>query len=131
MVPTLMDVGLTKEVEFDIGKTLNERNLKNMYLITAVIDLSETMDKNNVSSRIIPIEDYPIFTKEDPQESLESYIADSLATYVAPITYSFDEILETAPDVYSLKRKRKSKSMSGRCRRRVVQNAAEFKNFLL
>lgn len=103
MVPTLIDVGLTKEVEFDIGKTFNERNLKNMYLITSVIDLSETMDKKIVASRRIHIADYPLFTKEDPQEDLESYITDHLATGVMPVAYSFEELQDSTPDPYSLK----------------------------
>lgn len=61
-----MEVGLPKEVEFDVRKTFNCRNLKNMYLITSVIDPSETLDTKIVASRRIPITDYPIFTKEYP-----------------------------------------------------------------
>lgn len=110
LVKNLIDIGFTKEVGIEIGKTFNGKNLKNMSLITVVTDPSKDMDKNVVSSRIIPIEDYPIFTKEDPQELLESYIADCLATCVLPVAYSFDKLLETTSDVYSLKRKRKSKS---------------------
>lgn len=65
IVQTLIDICLTKEVDIDIGKTFNGRNLKNMSLINVVIDPSEALDRNIVSSRRIPIEDYPIFTKED------------------------------------------------------------------
>lgn len=107
---TLMEVGLTKEVEFGIGKKLNGRNLKNMSLITFVIDPSETLERKTVTSRIIPIVDYPIFTKEDPPELLKSYIVDCLATGLTPVAYSFDELPDNALDVYSLKRMRKSKS---------------------
>lgn len=105
-----MEVRLTKEVKFDVGKTFNGRNLKNMSLITIVIDPSETLDSNTISSRRFPITDHPIFTKEDPQELLESCIVDCLATCVTQISYYFDELPDHAPDVYSLKRKRKSRS---------------------
>lgn len=66
LVQTLIEVGLTKEVEFHIGNTFNGRNLKNISLISFVIDPSETMDRKIVASIRIPIDDYPLFTKEDP-----------------------------------------------------------------
>lgn len=40
---------------------------------------------------------------------MESYIVDCLTTNVAPIAYSYNELPETTPDVYSLKRKRGSR----------------------
>ena len=61
-----MEVCLTKDVKFNVGKTFNGRSMKNMSLITVFIDPSELMDKNTFSSRGIPIYDYPLFTKEDP-----------------------------------------------------------------
>lgn len=39
---------------------------------------------------------------------MESYIANYLATCVTPIAYSFEGLPETGPNLYSLKRKRKS-----------------------
>lgn len=109
LVQKLMEVGLTKEVEFYVRKTFSGRNLKNMSLIIVVIHPSETLDRNTVASRRIPIIDYHIFTKEDPPELLASYIVDCLVTCVTPVAYSFDELPDQAPDVYSLKRKKKSK----------------------
>lgn len=38
---------------------------------------------------------------------MELYIADYLAIGVVPVAYSFEELLETTPDVYSLKRDKK------------------------
>lgn len=64
-----------------------------------VIDPSETLDKRTFSSIRIPIKDYPLFSNEDPQEVLESYIVDCLATGVTPVAYSYDELQETALDV--------------------------------
>lgn len=99
LVQTMMEVGLTKEVEIDVGMTFDGRNLKNMSLITAVINPSETLDRNTVASRRIPITDYLIFTKEDPLERLKSYIVGFLATSLTPVAYSFDELPNHAPDV--------------------------------
>ena len=48
-----MEVGLTKEVEFNVGNTFNGMNLKNMSLIIVFTAPSETMDRNTVASRII------------------------------------------------------------------------------
>lgn len=45
-VLTLIDVGLTKEVNIDIGKVFNG---KNMSLLSSVIDLSEAQDKNAIA----------------------------------------------------------------------------------
>lgn len=101
---------MRKEFKINIGKTFNGRNLKNMSLITTVSNPSETLDMKTVASRRIPIADYPLFTKEDPQEVLESYIVDFLSTCLTSVAYSFYELLDNALDVYSLKRKRKSKS---------------------
>lgn len=69
---------------------------------TTITDPSETLDRKTVASRRIPIDDYPFFTKEDPQEVLESYIANFLATGVTLVAYSYNELTEIAPDVYSL-----------------------------
>lgn len=109
LVHTLIEVSLTKEVEADMGKTFNRRNLKNMSLITTISDPYKIMGRKIISSRIIPIDGYPIFTKEDPIELMESYIGDCLATCLTTIAYSFDELPDHASDVYSLKIKRKSK----------------------
>lgn len=64
LVQTLIDVGLTKEVNIDIRRVFNEKNLKNISLISSVIDPSESLDKNAVASKRMPVE--VIFTKEDP-----------------------------------------------------------------
>lgn len=82
-----------------------------MSLIPSIIDPSKSMDKNAVSSRRIPVDDYPIFTKEDPLEILESYIVDYLATCVTLVAFSFDKLLKIAHDIYYLERKRKSNKM--------------------
>lgn len=66
---------------------------------------------NIVASRMIHVNDYPIFTKEDPQENIEGYVADCLATGVTHVTYSYDELPEHPHEFLSLKRKRKSKKM--------------------
>lgn len=50
LVQTLIEVGLIKEVEFDIRKTINGRNMKNMSLITVVTDPSEILDRKYVAS---------------------------------------------------------------------------------
>lgn len=50
MVQKLMDAGITKEVDFIIGKNFNGHTLKNMALITNVVNPSELLNKTIVSS---------------------------------------------------------------------------------
>lgn len=111
LVETLIELNITKEVDIDVGKVFNGRNMKNMSLTSIVIDPSEVLDRNTISSRRILIDDYPIFTKVDPSEILESYIDDCLASGITPISYSYDELSECPPDVLPLRRKRKAKKM--------------------
>lgn len=61
-----MELGLSKEVEFYVGKVFVGRNLKNTSLITTVVDPSEFLEKKIVGARRIPVDGYLIFTKEDP-----------------------------------------------------------------
>lgn len=107
-----MEVGLSKEVKFDVGNALKGRNLKNMSLIKIVVDPSELLVKKIVGASRILVDDYPIFTKEDPPKLLESYIVDFLATCVTPVAYSYEKLSDHPPGVDTLKRKRKSKSSS-------------------
>lgn len=110
LIQTLMEVGMTKEVEFEIGKNFNGQNLKNMSLITTVIDHLEFMDKMIIGTRRIPVDNYPLFSKEDPIEVLEHYIADCLGTCITLVAFSHEELPYHPIDVYSLKRKRRPKS---------------------
>lgn len=45
------------------------------------------------------MDDFPIFSKEDPLEVLESYIVDCLATCVAAIAFSFEKLPDQPTDV--------------------------------
>lgn len=99
LVQTLIDVGLTKEVDFDIGKTYNGKNMKNMSLKTVVTDLLEALDRNVIASIRVPIENYIIFTKEDPQEVLESYIVYCSVIGIVSVAYFFEELQDTTFDV--------------------------------
>lgn len=68
LVETLQRLNVTKVIVTNVGKIFNKRNLKNMYLISKVIDPLEVMDMDEISSRRVSIDDYPIFTKMDPPE---------------------------------------------------------------
>lgn len=112
LIQTLMEVRMTKEVEFEIGINFNGRNLKNMSLITTVVDPSEELDKTTVGTRRIPMDNYPVFFKEDPIEVLEFYITDCLATGITPVAFSHEKLPDDPTDVYPFKRKRNPKSYS-------------------
>lgn len=51
---------MIKEVDFVIGKLFNGHTLKNMSLITNVVDPSELLDMTYVDSRRIPVDDYSL-----------------------------------------------------------------------
>ena len=65
LVHKMMEVGMTKEVDFEIGKNFNGGNLKNMSLITTVVGPLKLLDKKSVGSRRIPVDDYSLFSKEE------------------------------------------------------------------
>lgn len=111
LVQTLLELCLTKEVDRNVGKVFNGRNLKNVSLISTVTDPSEVLDKNTIAYRRIRVGDFPLFTKEDPSEILEAYIADYLAISITLVAYSYYELPDHPVDVLSLKRKRKYNKM--------------------
>lgn len=101
---------MTKELVTNGGKIFNRRNFKNMSLISEVIYPSEVLDMDEISSRRIPIDDYPIFTKVDPLEIMQAYIVDCLASGYKLVDLSYDE-LPNAPNELSLRKKRKASKM--------------------
>lgn len=56
---------MTKEVEFEIGKNFNGHNLKNMSFISSVVNPLESLDEVSITSRIILVVDYALFSKEE------------------------------------------------------------------
>lgn len=78
LVQKLMDAGMTKEVDFVIGKDFNGHTLKNMSLIINDVNPSELLGMTYVGSRRIPVDDYLIFSKEESEEVLENYNDDCL-----------------------------------------------------
>ena len=68
---------MTKEVEFVIGRNFNGHALKNISLITNIVNPSKHLNKAYVASRRIPVDDYPPFSKEESKEVLEIYITNS------------------------------------------------------
>lgn len=106
----LMDSGMAKQVDFVIGKNFNGYTLKNMSWITNLVNPSELLDMTYVGSRMILVDDYPLFSKQEFKGVLEHYNDDFFEKgYPQDVIY-YDELPEHLVDVYSLKRKRKPKS---------------------
>lgn len=101
---------MTKQVNFEIGKNFDGRDMKNMSLITTVIEPSQLLDKSSVASRRILVDDYPLFSNEASKEIREIYIVDCLATCVPLVVLFHDELPDHPVDVFSINRKRKPKS---------------------
>lgn len=49
---------MTNEVDIDIGKVFNGKNLKNMSLISLDVDPSDVLDMYSIATRRIPIDDF-------------------------------------------------------------------------
>lgn len=107
MVQKLMDARMTKEDDFIIGKNFNGHTLKNMSLITHVVNLSELLDRTAVGSRRILVDDYPLFSKEEYKKVMEHYNKECMSKGCAHDMLSYVELLDHPVDVCSLKRKRK------------------------
>lgn len=100
---------MTNEVDYIIRKIFNGHTMKNMSLITHVFNPSELLDMTSVGSRSMPVDDYPLFTQEEPKEVLKYYNVSSLTKGFPKDVLNYDELPETFVDVYSLKRKMKLK----------------------
>lgn len=49
---------MTNEMDIDIGKVFNRKNLKNVFLISLDVDPFEVLDMYFVATRRIPIDDF-------------------------------------------------------------------------
>lgn len=87
LVHKLIETSMIKEVNLGIRKNFKGHNLKNMFFISSVVNPLESLDKASISSRRIPVVDYPLFSKEEFKEVLELYISDCLASGVDPGEY--------------------------------------------
>ncbi|KAI5420907.1 hypothetical protein KIW84_044663 [Lathyrus oleraceus] len=74
LLQKLMDIGMTKEVDFVNRKNFSGHTLKNMSLIINVINPSELLDRASIFSRRTLVDDYPLFSKDESKEVLELYI---------------------------------------------------------
>lgn len=99
LVKKLIDARMTKEVEFFIGKNFIGNTLKNMSLITNIVNSSELLDKAFVAYRRIPVDDYPPYLNEVSKEVMEIYIAYCLASGIDLGVLSNDELLDNPIDV--------------------------------
>ncbi|KAI5421606.1 hypothetical protein KIW84_045147 [Lathyrus oleraceus] len=102
MAQKLMAAGMTKEVDFIIGKNFNGHTLKNIFLITNIVDPSELLDKSTVGSRRILVDDYPLFSKEESNEVLEHYNKDCIAKGCPQNVLSYVELPNHPIDMYPL-----------------------------
>lgn len=105
LIQKLIDVGMTKEDNFVIGKHFSGHTLKNMYLIKHVVNSSKLLDRVFVVSRSMTVDDYPFFSQEESKEVLEHYNTECLEKGRPHEMFVFEELLEVHEDVYSLKRK--------------------------
>lgn len=78
LVKKLIDTGMTKEFDFVIGKHFSGHTLKNMSIIKTVVNSPELLDRASVSSRSMPMDNYPLFSQEESKEVLEHYNAECL-----------------------------------------------------
>lgn len=98
---------MTKEFEFIIGKNFSGHTLKNMSLITNVVNLLELLDRAYVGSRSMPMDDYLLFSQEESKEVLEHYNAECLEKGCPQNVLVFEELSKNHANVYSLKSKGK------------------------
>lgn len=108
LVKKLMDAGMRKEVDFVIRKHFSGHTLKDMSLITNVVNHLELLDKASVDSRSKPADDYPLFCQEESKEVLEHYNVACLEKGHLEEVQIFEELPATHVVVYALKKKRKT-----------------------
>lgn len=74
LIDSLTEAQITKELEPWVGRMFNARRLKNMSLISEVTNNPVEVPKEAIFNRMIPLEDFPIFTIHDPLNILIDYL---------------------------------------------------------
>lgn len=106
MVAMLEEMKFRDDLYTYVGNSFNGRNLKNMLTIKDVMN-PEGMNMEFVSSRRVGIDDFHLFTKQDPPEILWAYMISCLVD--GPnLVVNVQNLLDAPPDA-TLRRKMKSK----------------------
>lgn len=79
-----------------VGKMFNAKSLKNMDIITELINLHAEIPKEDICNSRIPLEDFPIFLKPDALDVVirffESYLAGAILVAIETTSKKKKEI---------------------------------------
>ena len=104
LVAKLEEMNFRVDLYTNMGKSLNGRNLKNMLMITDVVN-PVGMDREFFSTRRVEIDDFPLFTKLDPSDVLMAYMKSFLEDGIDSCV-DIHNLMDVSLDA-TLKRKRK------------------------
>lgn len=90
LVDDLMVSGLTNELVKDAGKIFRGENLKSMGLISRFVRPYFILSKDDICGTRTPVDNYPIFTKIDPQEILMAYLESCQKDGIEPMMDPFN-----------------------------------------
>ncbi|KAI5427428.1 hypothetical protein KIW84_032735 [Lathyrus oleraceus] len=108
LVARLEEMSIRDDLYTNVGKLFNGRNLKNMLMITDVVNPS-VLNRESISTRRVEIYDFSLFTKLDPLDVLWAYMKRCLTDGTDP-GLDIHNLMDAHPDA-TLKRKIKSKKV--------------------
>lgn len=74
LIDSLIDYQFSKGMQPLAGKMFNAKGLKNMSIITEVISPLAEMPKEVIHNRRIPLEDFPIFSRPYPLDTMVGFM---------------------------------------------------------
>lgn len=104
LVENLTISGLTVDLVKNAGKVFWVKNLKSMCLISKVSKPYYLPTKEDICGTRIPVDNFSILTKIDPQDVLAYYLDSCVKEGIDPLVDPFD-LPDTFPDAYGKRKK--------------------------
>lgn len=108
LVDHLAEAGQAEILKSTVGKSLDGRSLFRLKLIDEVKAEPQDISQESVKKRRIRLEDFPLWTKEEPVECLIAFIAACKKDGIPLPPDLLEQAARSAPD-FDMRRRRKSK----------------------
>lgn len=109
LVAHLTEAGQTEELKAIVGKSLDGKSLQRMKLVEKLQYEPVQMNSETVRNRRVPVEDFPLFTTEEPVEALMAFIESCMADGIPLPANMLEQASQPAPDFIEKKKRKKRK----------------------
>lgn len=106
----LTDAGQIDELKAIVGKSLDGKSLQRMKVVEKLQSEPIMFDSETVRTRRVPVEDFPLFTAEEPREALLAFITSCIAYGIPLPPDLLEQASQPAPKFIEKKRRKKRKA---------------------